>query len=96
MAWEDAVPQLQRRLDAEGLPGPARVVSRLPVGQYAVLFLVAMALLAALILTSEPTAVTAVIVVVVIAVVEALVVACAKASVVVAGPNWVAHHSIVR
>src|SRR3954453_19706968 len=96
MAWEDAVPQLQRRLEREGLPGPARVVSRLPVGQYAALFLGAMALLAALILTRDPTVATAVVVVVVIAVVEASVVVCAKASVVVAGPNWVAHHSIVR
>jgi|SRR5947209_15933377 len=96
MAWEDAVPQLQRRLDAEGLPGPARVVSRLPAGQYAALFFVGLALLAALILASDPTVATAVGVVAVIAVIEVLVVIFAKASVVVAGPNWIAHHSILR
>ena len=40
MRWEEAVPHLQRRLDAEGLPGPAQVVTRLPVHIYALLFFV--------------------------------------------------------
>src|SRR5438067_6926307 len=96
MRWEEAVSHLQRRLDAEGLPGPAQVVTPLPVHIYALLFFVPMALLAALILGTHPSFGTAVVVIIVVGAIEATVVAWAKASVVVAGPSWVARHGLFR
>src|SRR5438067_6294623 len=96
MRWEEAVPQLERRLKADGLPGPAQVVTRLPVHTYALLSFVPMALLAALILGSHPTVGTAVAVIVVVGTLETTVLAWAKASVVVAGPSWVARHGLFR
>ena len=58
-------------LDAEGLPGPAQVVTRLPVHIYALLFFVPMALLAALILGTHPSFGTAVVVIIVVGAIEA-------------------------
>jgi hypothetical protein len=96
MKWEEAVPQLERRLNTEGLPGPAQVVTRLPVLTYALLLFIPMALLAALILGSHPTLATAAVVIVAVSSIEATVLAWAKASVVVAGPSWVARHGLLR